>query len=53
MQRAIPCYPKSKMAISVSSYGGRYTIKLNPHFDPIELDEFDDYKTMGIFKCVL
>ena len=26
---------------------------LNPDFDPIELDEFGDYKTIGIFKCVL
>ena len=26
---------------------------LNPDFDPIELDEFGEYKTIGIFKCVL
>ena len=26
---------------------------LNPDFYPIELDEFGDYKTIGIFKCVL
>ena len=26
---------------------------LNPDFEPIELDEFGDYKTIGIFKCVL
>lgn len=26
---------------------------LNPDFDPIELDEFGDYKTIGIFKCIL
>ena len=26
---------------------------LNPDFDSIELDEFGDYKTIGIFKCVL
>ena len=26
---------------------------LNLDFDPIELDEFGDYKTIGIFKCVL
>ena len=26
---------------------------LNPDFDPIELDEFGDYKTIGTFKCVL
>lgn len=26
---------------------------LNPDFNPIELDEFGDYKTIGIFKCVL
>lgn len=28
-------------------------LPLNPDFDPIELDEFGDYKTIGIFKCVL
>lgn len=26
---------------------------LNPDFDTIELDEFGEYKTIGIFKCVL
>lgn len=26
---------------------------LNPDFDSIELDEFGDYKTIGIFKCIL
>lgn len=26
---------------------------LNPDFDTIELDEFGDYKTIGIFKCIL
>ncbi len=26
---------------------------LNPDFEPIELDEFGEYKTIGIFKCVL
>ena len=26
---------------------------LNSDFEPIELDEFGDYKTIGIFKCVL
>ena len=26
---------------------------LNLDFEPIELDEFGDYKTIGIFKCVL
>ncbi len=26
---------------------------LNPDFDPIELDEYEEYKTIGIFKCVL
>ena len=26
---------------------------LNPDFDPIELSEDDDVRTIGIFKCVL
>lgn len=26
---------------------------LNPDFEPIVLDEFGDYRTIGIFKCVL
>jgi hypothetical protein len=29
------------------------TKTLNPDFDPIELDEYGEYKTIGIFKYVL
>jgi SOS-response transcriptional repressor LexA len=28
-------------------------LPINPDFEPIELDEFGEYKTIGIFKCVL
>ena len=28
-------------------------LPLNQNFDPIELDEFGDYRTIGIFKCTL